>query len=96
MAVSRLQGLSQAAAQQLVAAAQAIESGGPDVAAARLAPVLAAYPTHPEVLRVQAGVFNLRGDYAGAIATMQRAIQPHPPGREAESEIHLVDFFYRG
>src|SRR5690242_4075470 len=78
MAVSRLQGLSQAAAQQLVAAAQAIESGGPDVAAARLAPVLAAYPGHPEVLRVQAGILNLRGDYRNAIAVMQRAIQGSP------------------
>jgi len=78
MAVSRLQGLSQAAAQQLVAAAQAIESGGPDIAAARLAPVLAAYPDHPEVLRVQAGILNLRGDYRAAVTAMQRAIQGSP------------------
>jgi hypothetical protein len=60
--------LSQAAAQQLVAAAQAIENGGPDAAAARLAPVLSAYPTHPEVLRVQAGILNLRGDHGGGAA----------------------------
>ncbi|HET9835394.1 MAG TPA: sulfotransferase [Rhodanobacteraceae bacterium] len=78
MAVSRLQGLSQVAAQQLVAAAQAIESGGPEVAAARLAPVLSAYPDHPEVLRVQAGILNLRGDYQGALAAMQRAIRGRP------------------
>ncbi|MER3547253.1 MAG: sulfotransferase family protein [Rhodanobacteraceae bacterium] len=78
MAVSRLQGLTPAAAQQVVAAAQAIESGGPDQAAAHLAPALAAFPSHPEVLRVHAGVLNLRGDYAGAIAAMQRAIQSRP------------------
>lgn len=78
MAVSRLHGLSQAAAQQLVAAAQAIENGGPDAAAARLAPVLSAYPTHPEVLRVQAGILNLRGDQEGAAALMNRAIRSRP------------------
>lgn len=78
MAASRLQGLSQAAAQQLVMAAQAIESGGPDVAAARLASVLASYPDHPEVLRIQAGILNLRGDYPTAVKLMQRAIQRRP------------------
>ena len=78
MAGSRLQGLSPAAAQQLVTAAQAIESGGPDLAATRLAPLLVAYPDHPEVLRVHAGVMNLRGDYQGAVATMRRAIQGRP------------------
>ncbi|HET6912301.1 MAG TPA: sulfotransferase [Rhodanobacteraceae bacterium] len=71
-------GLSQAAAQQLVAAAQAIESGGPDLAAARLAPVLASHPSHPEVLRVQAGILNLRGDYRSAASLMRRAIQGRP------------------
>lgn len=78
MAASRLQGLSPAAAQQVVAAAQAIESGGPDQAAAKLAPILAAYPTHPEVLRVHAGILNLRGDNAGAIAVMRSAIVGRP------------------
>jgi tetratricopeptide (TPR) repeat protein len=78
MAVPRLQGLSQTAAQQLVAAAQAIESGGPEMASARLAPVLKAYPNHPEVLRVQAGILNLRGDYQGAVAAMRTAIRGRP------------------
>lgn len=78
MAVPRLQGLNQGAAQQLVAAAQAIENGGPDIAESRLAPVLAVYPDHPEVLRVQAGILNLRGDYRGAATMMQRAIRGRP------------------
>jgi tetratricopeptide (TPR) repeat protein len=78
MAGTRLQGLSPAAVQQVVAAAQAIESGGPDIAAARLAPVLAANPDHPEVLRVQAGILNLRGDFRGAASVMRRAIQGRP------------------
>ena len=78
MAGSRLQGLSQAAAQQLVAAAQAIESGGPDLAEARLAPVLVAHPGHPEALRVQAGILNLRGEYQEAIQVMRHAIRGRP------------------
>lgn len=78
MSAPRLAGLNQAAAQQLVAAAQAIESGGPDLAAARLAPVLASHPSHPEVLRVQAGILNLRGDYRSAASLMRRAIQGRP------------------
>lgn len=76
--VSRLQGLSPQAAQQLMAAAQAIESGGSELAAARLAPLLAAYPDHPEVLRLHAGIQNLRGNYTNAIATMKRAIALRP------------------
>ncbi|MGH8145552.1 MAG: tetratricopeptide repeat-containing sulfotransferase family protein [Rhodanobacteraceae bacterium] len=78
MAVSRLQGLSMEAAQQVMATAQAIETGGSGLAAARLAPLLAAYPEHPEVLRLQAGIQNLRGDYSGAIASMKRALVKRP------------------
>lgn len=73
--ISRLHDLDPRAVQYLIAAAQAIESGGPDAAAAHLAPVLAAHSTHPEVLRVHAGILNLRGDYRGAIEVMQRAIR---------------------
>lgn len=78
MMVSRLQGLSPQAAQQMMAAAQALESGGSDLAIARLAPLLATYPDHPEVLRLHAGIQNLRGDYSGAITTMKRAIALRP------------------
>lgn len=78
MVVSRLQGLSPLAAQQVMAAAQAIETGGPDLADARLAPLLASCPDHPEVLRLRAGIQNLRGDYSGAIAAMQRAVAKRP------------------
>jgi tetratricopeptide (TPR) repeat protein len=76
--VSRLQGLSPQAAQQMMAAAEAIESGGADLALARLAPLLTSCPGHPEVLRLHAGIQNLRGDYTNAIATMKRAIAQRP------------------
>lgn len=78
MAGSRLQGLSQTAAQHVVAAAQAIESGGPERAATHLAPALASFPDHPEVLRVQAGILNLRGDFHGALTAMRRALALRP------------------
>lgn len=74
MVTPRLQGLSQTAAQHVVAAAQAIETGGPDQAAVKLAPVLVSNPDHPEVLRVHAGILDLRGDYRGAVLAMQRAL----------------------
>lgn len=78
MVVSRLQGLSMDAAQQVMATAQAIETGGSDLAAARLAPLLAAYPNHPEVLRLHAGIQNLRGDFESATATMKLALAKRP------------------
>ncbi|WHZ20411.1 MAG: TPR domain protein [Rhodanobacteraceae bacterium] len=78
MVVSRLHGLSPLAAQQVMATAQAIETGGPDLADARLAPLLASYPDHPEVLRLRAGIQNLRGDYSGAMAAMKRAVAKRP------------------
>jgi tetratricopeptide (TPR) repeat protein len=77
-AATRLQGLSAGAVEQVVACAQALEAGRPDVAAARLAPVLAAHPSHPEVLRLHAGILNLRGDHRGALADMQRALAQRP------------------
>lgn len=78
MVVSRLQGLSMDAARQVMATAQAIETGGSDLASARLAPLLASHPDHPEVLRLHAGIQNLRGDYSGAVASMKRALAGRP------------------
>lgn len=78
MTAARLQGLDNAAAQQVVATAQALGLGRADQAAAQLAPALAAYPNHPEVLRLHAGILNLRGDYPGARATMERAVELRP------------------
>lgn len=78
MAVSRLHGLSMDAARQVMATAQAIETGGSELAIARLSPLLADHPDHPEVLRLLAGIQNLRGDYQGAVASMKRAIALRP------------------
>jgi len=71
---SRLQGLKPAAAQLVVAAAQALEAGRPDQASQWLGGVLASNPDHPEALRLEAGILSLRGQHVQAIRTMQRAI----------------------
>lgn len=75
---SRLRGLNPTAAQQIVATAQALEAGRPNDAAIRLAPVLAAYPDQPEVLRLHAGILSQRGDYRTALASMRRALVLRP------------------
>ncbi len=78
MSAARLQGLDNAAAQQVVATAQALGLGRADQAAAQLAPALKAYPDHPEVLRLHAGILNLRGDYVAARNAMERAVALRP------------------
>lgn len=78
MTAARLQGLDNAEAQQIVAAAQALGLGRANQAAAQLAPALKAYPDHPEVLRLHAGILSLRGQHANAIQTMRRAIDMRP------------------
>jgi tetratricopeptide (TPR) repeat protein len=78
MTAARLQGLDNAAAQHVIGAAQALGLGRPDQAAAQLAPALASHPGHPEVLRLHAGILNLRGDYPGARSAMERAIELRP------------------
>ncbi|MGH8145038.1 MAG: tetratricopeptide repeat-containing sulfotransferase family protein [Rhodanobacteraceae bacterium] len=78
MTAPRLQGLDHATAQQVIGAAQELELGRADMAAAQLASALVAYPDHPEVLRLHAGILNLRGDSPGARAAMERAIELRP------------------
>jgi tetratricopeptide (TPR) repeat protein len=72
--VSRLHGLAQSAIQSVVATAQALEAGRIDEAARQLEGVLAAYPMHPEVLRLHAGIESQRGHYASAIAAIAAAV----------------------
>lgn len=74
----RLEGLSSSAARRLAIAAQALSFGHVTTAEQRLAGLLAVYPNHPEVLRMYAGLLSLRGDFYGAIATMERAIDMRP------------------
>ena len=75
---SRLHGLSPAAAQSIVATAQALEAGRPDDASRALAGVLASHPDHPEALRLEAGIFNLRGQHVQAANAMRRALAQRP------------------
>lgn len=78
MTAPRLQGLDDAAAQRVVATAQALGMGRADQAAAQLMPALTAFPNHPEVLRLRAGILSLQGDHPGARATMERAVALRP------------------
>lgn len=71
---SRLQGLTPAAVQLIVATAQALEAGRSDHAAEMLAGVLASNPDHPEALRLEAGILSLRGRHGDAVRAMRRAI----------------------
>lgn len=75
---SRLRGLSPQAIRSVVATAQALELGRVDEAERQLVGVLALYPDHAEALRLLAGIQNLRGQHAQAIATMQRALAQRP------------------
>lgn len=75
---SRLHGLSDNAIRSVAAAADALDRGRAAQAEPQIVGLLALYPDHPEILRLYAGVQNLRGDFAGAIATMQRALALRP------------------
>lgn len=75
---ARLQGLGPSATQQVMIAGQALDAGRVDEADQQLTKVLAAYPDHPEVLRMKAGVLSMRGQHGDAIHTMQRALAQRP------------------
>lgn len=74
----RLQGLGPQAVQHVMVAGQALDDGRVDEADRQLARALAAYPDHPEVLRMKAGILSLRGQHSEAIHTMQRALSHRP------------------
>lgn len=75
---SRLQGLDPAAVPSLMATGQALDGGRPDEAERQLAPLLAAHPNHPEVLRLHAGIYSLRGQHKEAVRAMHQALAQRP------------------
>jgi tetratricopeptide (TPR) repeat protein len=75
---NRLQGLPPPAIQHVMLAAQALDLGNVSEAGRQLAPLLSAYPDHPEVLRLQAGALSMHGNHAAAITAMQRAVAKRP------------------
>src|ERR1700748_13934 len=75
---SRLQGLGPSAIQQVMIAAQALDAGRADEADRQLERVITAYPNHPEVLRMKAGILSLRGQHNDAVRFMQRALAQRP------------------
>lgn len=75
---SRLSGLSATAIRDVKACATALELGQVDEANWKLACLRAANAKHPEVLRLFAGLQNLRGQQVEAVETMQRALELRP------------------
>jgi tetratricopeptide (TPR) repeat protein len=78
LARTRLDGISQQAIRYVIATANALDYGRVDEAEHHITGLLAAYPDHAEILRLYAGVQNLRGDRLGAISSMRRAVQLRP------------------
>jgi tetratricopeptide (TPR) repeat protein len=78
MTAPRLQGLDSATTRHVVGAAHALDMGRVDQAEAQLRPAITAYPDHPEVLRLHAGILSARGDHPGARSAMQRAVELRP------------------
>lgn len=74
----RLEGLSSSAARRLADADDALSDGNVTVLEQRVTGLLAVYPNHPEVLRMYAGLQCLRGDFIGAVSTMERAVALRP------------------
>ncbi len=78
IARARLQGLSPASIRHVLATAQALELRRPEQAALHLEPLLKSDPHHPEVLRLHAGLFDLRGQYGEAVRAAQAAVAGSP------------------
>jgi tetratricopeptide (TPR) repeat protein len=78
IAKTRLDGLTPQAVRYVIATANALDLGRVDEAERHIMGVMALNPDHPEVLRLLAGIQNLRGDKGGAIQTMRRAVALRP------------------
>jgi tetratricopeptide (TPR) repeat protein len=78
IAKTRLDGLPPQAIRDVVATANALELGRVDEAERHIMGALALHPEHPEVLRLLAGIQNLRGDNFGAVDSMRRAVAQRP------------------
>lgn len=75
---SSLQGLEANVTQELIAVGAALDAGRVAEAEQQLSRVLASHPGHPEVLRMQAGIHDLRGRHQLAIRVMRQALTLRP------------------
>lgn len=75
---SRLQGLDSNVAQQVMAAADALDAGRAEDALRHLKVAADSNPKHPEVLRMQAGILSMRGRHPEALAAMRQALTQRP------------------
>ena len=78
IAKTRLDGLTPQAIRHVIATAEALNFGRVDEAERHIVSVLASFPDHPEVLRLLAGIQNLRGEKQAAIDSMRRAVAQRP------------------
>lgn len=75
---SRLQGLEASVTTRIMAAAEALDAGRVNEAELQLEEARVSHPEHPEILRMQAGIHDLRGQHQTAIRLMQRALLQRP------------------
>ena len=75
---SRLQGLSNATQQRVLAAGTALDAGRLDEASRNLAQIPPAEGSHPEVLRMRAGIHSMQGQHQEAIGAMRQALEQRP------------------
>ncbi|HEV7123390.1 MAG TPA: sulfotransferase [Rhodanobacter sp.] len=75
---SRLQGLEASVTTRILAAGEALDAGRVNDAELQLAQARARHPNHPEILRMQAGIHDLRGQHQMAIQLMQSALAQRP------------------
>jgi tetratricopeptide (TPR) repeat protein len=78
IARTRLDGLTPEAIRYVIATANALELGRVDEAERHISGVMALFPDQAEVLRLLAGIQNLRGYRTAAIASMRRAVALRP------------------
>jgi len=78
IAKTRLDGLTPQAIRYVVATADALHAGRVDEAERHIVGAMSMFPEHPEVLRLLAGIQNLRGDRQAAIDSMRRAVALRP------------------
>ena len=78
IAKTRLDGLTPQAIRHVVATAEALNLGRVEDAERHIFGVMQQFPDHPEVLRLLAGIQNIRGERQAAINSMRQAVAQRP------------------
>ncbi len=75
---SRLDGLTSTAARSVASAGASLDAGRVDEAIRQLAGIAGQDATHPEILRMRAGILGMRGQHLDAIQVMRQVIAVRP------------------